>query len=342
VAGTEPLVLITPGGGEDGELLVTTALRALSRLAPRRVPRAHIVCGPEMAEPRRAAIRGQAARLPGVTVQDFSDDMMSLLAAADVVLAMGGYNTVCELLTLRRRAVLVPRIRPGVEQCIRAERMAAQGLVRMVHPDALTPQVLGAALQAELDAVAAQQEPPKLKRLDGLARVTEAVFELMDLPLAVRPRSPRPMCRPVRAWRSRPCARPRARRPSPRCVGYHAGAARMRPNTAAGRPIGLLVKRFPKLSETFVLEEVLGLERLGVPLQIYTLAPPSDAVTHPDVARVQAGVTPMPPGPRDDPAGFAASHLRCCWPTPCATPGPWWRRCGAVGAGCRTSGAPAG
>ena len=30
------------------------------------------------------------------------------------------------------------------------------------------------------------------------------------------------------------------------------------------RTIGLLVKVFPKLSETFVLEEVLGLQRLGV------------------------------------------------------------------------------
>jgi len=77
-----------------------------------------------------------------------------------------------------------------------------------------------------------------------------------------------------------------------------------------GRRIGLLVKRFPKLSETFVLEEVLGLERLGVPLRIYTLAAPSDAVSHPAVARVQAGVTQVPAALRDDPGGFAARHLQ--------------------------------
>lgn len=58
--------------------------------------------------------------------------------------------------------------------------------------------------------------------------------------------------------------------------------------------IGLLVKRFPKLSETFVLEEVLGLERLGVRLRLYTLAPPSDALVHPDVARVGAPVVQVP------------------------------------------------
>ncbi len=78
----------------------------------------------------------------------------------------------------------------------------------------------------------------------------------------------------------------------------------------ADRPIGLLVKRFPKLSETFILEEVLGLERLGVALRIYTLAPPSDTLTHPAVARVQAAVTPVPARLADDPAGFALRHLR--------------------------------
>jgi hypothetical protein len=47
---------------------------------------------------------------------------------------------------------------------------------------------------------------------------------------------------------------------------------------ASARPLALLVKVFPKLSETFILEEVLGLERLGVPLRLYTLAPPSDHI----------------------------------------------------------------
>ncbi len=179
-----PLVLVTPGGGEDGALLVGTALAALARLPAAQRPHAHLVFGPEMAEPRRRDLRAQATALGNVTVQDFSDDMMSLHAAADVVLAMGGYNTVCELLTLRRRAVLVPRVKPGVEQCMRAERMAAQGLVRMVHPDALTPQRLADALAAELDAAAAGRLPPRLQRLDGLARVTEAVFELVGLSVA--------------------------------------------------------------------------------------------------------------------------------------------------------------
>lgn len=75
-------------------------------------------------------------------------------------------------------------------------------------------------------------------------------------------------------------------------------------------PIGLLVKVFPKLSETFVLEEVLGLERLGVGLRLYTLAAPTDAVSHPAVTRVRSQITCVPASVRDDWRGFAARHAR--------------------------------
>ncbi len=59
-------------------------------------------------------------------------------------------------------------------------------------------------------------------------------------------------------------------------------------------PLGVLVKIYPKLSETFILEEILGLERLGLPLRLYALAPATDAITHPAVARVRAPLVVMP------------------------------------------------
>ncbi|EHR72775.1 glycosyltransferase [Burkholderiales bacterium JOSHI_001] len=78
---------------------------------------------------------------------------------------------------------------------------------------------------------------------------------------------------------------------------------------ALDRPIGLLVRMFPKLSETFVLEEVLGLERLGVDLRIYTLAPPSDAVSHGAAARVRSPVVQVPERPWAAPLDFLACQL---------------------------------
>lgn len=75
------------------------------------------------------------------------------------------------------------------------------------------------------------------------------------------------------------------------------------------RPLGLMVKMFPKLSETFILEEILGLERSGVPLRLYALRPPSDTIAHPAVASVRAPVTLVPqlPGHATE---FGSRHLR--------------------------------
>ncbi len=57
------------------------------------------------------------------------------------------------------------------------------------------------------------------------------------------------------------------------------------------KKIGYLVKMFPKVSETFILQEVLDLEALGVNLAIYTLESPSETVTHDLAKQVRASVT---------------------------------------------------
>ncbi|MBT9315522.1 glycosyltransferase [Leptothoe spongobia] len=58
--------------------------------------------------------------------------------------------------------------------------------------------------------------------------------------------------------------------------------------------IGFLLKTYPKLSETFILNEILELERQGLNLHIFSLrCPPADC-THDDVAQVQAPVTYLP------------------------------------------------
>ena len=51
------------------------------------------------------------------------------------VVAMGGYNTFCEILSFNKRALIIPRTRPRMEQYIRASRAQELGLVRMLEDD---------------------------------------------------------------------------------------------------------------------------------------------------------------------------------------------------------------
>ena len=69
--------------------------------------------------------------------------------------------------------------------------------------------------------------------------------------------------------------------------------------------IAYLVKTFPKLSETFILNEILELERQGLELHIFSLRQPSETKVHPGVAELRAPVTyirswytPLPPPPQ--------------------------------------------
>ena len=181
----EPLVLVTPGGGQDGYDVVDACVKGLLALPPEQRPRTHIVCGPEMGAAPRAAIAQAALNLPQVSLQDFSDDMMSLMAASDVVVSMGGYNTVCELLTLRKRAIVVPRARPGVEQTIRTQRMARLGLLRAIDPSTLSPALLMGAIQDELAAHARGEERAHLNGMKGLDEVSQALLEWLDLDTSV-------------------------------------------------------------------------------------------------------------------------------------------------------------
>ncbi len=59
-------------------------------------------------------------------------------------------------------------------------------------------------------------------------------------------------------------------------------------------PLGFLVNTWPKLSETFILEEVLGLERQGVDLRLYALGEPTDDITHGAVSRVRSVLARVP------------------------------------------------
>jgi glycosyltransferase involved in cell wall biosynthesis len=58
--------------------------------------------------------------------------------------------------------------------------------------------------------------------------------------------------------------------------------------------LGLLVNTWPKLSETFILEEVLGLERQGVDLRLYALGEPTDDITHGALSRVRSVLARVP------------------------------------------------
>jgi colanic acid/amylovoran biosynthesis glycosyltransferase len=56
-------------------------------------------------------------------------------------------------------------------------------------------------------------------------------------------------------------------------------------------PVAYILKMFPRFSETFILDELLELERQGVRLRIFSLKEPNDGIVHREVERVRGDVS---------------------------------------------------
>lgn len=161
----EPFVLITPGGGGDGAALVDLVLSAYET-DPTVLPNAALVYGPFLSGDTRDAFEARVAALNGrVTAIGFDAQIESLFAAAQGVICMGGYNTFCEVLSFDKRAVIVPRTVPRLEQYIRAARAEELGLVRMLDEkrQGMTPESMINAIQGLSD-----QAKPSEAGVDGL------------------------------------------------------------------------------------------------------------------------------------------------------------------------------
>ena len=166
-------VVVSAGGGAAAAGYMQAVLRLRPTL-PLAGHRWRFVTGQHMPEPVFAAMRQAAG---GDTIVERSrPDLPAVLGRAALAIAQAGYNTVAELLAAGTPAVVVP-FEGGAEteQRIRAERLAARGLLQMVPERDLTADRLGAAMRA---AVAGGRRSNPGIRLDGAARTAALVGEL--------------------------------------------------------------------------------------------------------------------------------------------------------------------
>jgi len=129
------LILCLVGGGQDGEKIVET----FSKVNFRKDTYGVVLTGPFMPIEIVNKLKKCSESNSRLFIYNFVPDPMILIERAESVISMGGYNTICELLSLNKRALIIPRINPRKEQLIRAKRMTELMLVEMMHPDDMNP-----------------------------------------------------------------------------------------------------------------------------------------------------------------------------------------------------------
>lgn len=164
-------VVVSAGGGAVGGKLLEAALAARPR-TPLADAGWRLLAGANLPEP---GFRSLAARAPGgVTVERFRPDFTALLRRARLSISQGGYNTLMEVLDAGLRAVVVPYAGGlETEQTLRANRLAARGLVEVVDEGDLGAGALAAAVRRALG----KPPPAGLAGLDtGGAAATAAAL----------------------------------------------------------------------------------------------------------------------------------------------------------------------
>jgi predicted glycosyltransferase len=184
----DPYVLVTVGGGDDGMAVLDWVLAAYEHDAT--IPLgAVIVTGPFMAAEQQRHFRERAERLGRIEVLTFDAHLEILMEHAVGVVAMAGYNTFCEILSLDKRAILVPRVLPRREQVMRAVRAAAFELAHTLDPERPhEPALMIAALHKLREQPAPSQRGAE-RMLNGLDVITELVAERVGRPVPRRERA---------------------------------------------------------------------------------------------------------------------------------------------------------
>lgn len=168
----KPYVLCLVGGGQDGYKLAHHFSESQFGQGRSGV----IVTGPYMPKKDKQSLAIMARNRQDLTIYDFVSDILPLVKGADKIVSMGGYNTVSEIVTLNKPALIVPRTQPRKEQLIRAEALAQVGIIDSALLEDLNPDYLTAWLAEPLEIRASSQH---YFNVNGVSTIKSLASSLM-------------------------------------------------------------------------------------------------------------------------------------------------------------------
>lgn len=172
----DPYILVTPGGGGDGEAIVDWVLKAYE--TDKTIPyNAVIVMGPFMQMENQQEFIKRSALLPKIEILSFDTKIEHLMKEALGVICMGGYNTFCEVISFNKKALIIPRTAPRLEQYIRATKASGYGLVNYLCDDGVRD---GKKMATAIRQLPQQSSPLDIVMpglLDGLKNVNKLTLQ---------------------------------------------------------------------------------------------------------------------------------------------------------------------
>jgi len=138
------LIVASAGGGSVGNPLLESVIQAFNRLKIKNAKYLQVFTGPFFDPGSFLHLRDLAG--DGVCIEKFVPDFLSYLAAADLSVSMGGYNTTMNILAAGVPALIWP-FSENQEQRLRAERLASCAALRVLNDQDLVPDRLAGVME---------------------------------------------------------------------------------------------------------------------------------------------------------------------------------------------------
>ena len=136
VAQDARIVVASFGGGQGTEALWHALLNGLERIQ-QRFDLAYFAAGPYLEEAAYERLQQRVTGHPGWTWARLLDPLPPWMAASDLFIGSGGYNTLAEVIAVNANALIIPRQLKEREQVVHAARLAKLGTVRVAEMETM-------------------------------------------------------------------------------------------------------------------------------------------------------------------------------------------------------------
>jgi predicted glycosyltransferase len=171
-----PIVTFTLGGGGDGWNYIDIFLQMIESRQVGDDVNFVLLTGPFANVPLVERAKKLEAARNNFKVLEFTSNSLGLFDRSKLVISMGGYNSFCELLQMRKFPLILPRVRPREEQLIRAKVFRQLGFCDYIHPGELSPELLGRKIR---EMVSTEQSALPVFKADGLENVARIIEETL-------------------------------------------------------------------------------------------------------------------------------------------------------------------
>jgi len=168
-------LIVTSGGGADVLNYLIPIVDALKLLKQYNLLEIILIVGPLASEKTHSDIR-ERIKGSGMKFLRSVDDMPELISKADIVITMGGYNTIMESFYFRKNIICVPRVDGTGEQLIRSNLLTERGILKQFninHPFSNLVQTIQNAIDIEGD----KNEAIKFTGMNNFAIFLKSVLE---------------------------------------------------------------------------------------------------------------------------------------------------------------------